>query len=91
MNKNITFKLRNINNYLIKKLLDIFLYFYNNEHNIIPSEEKSEINEITNITIKRKDLYEFNIPNFISSFAASSKKGTQTENQDSYFYYNNFF
>ena len=91
MNKNISFKLRNINNYLIKKLLDIFLYFYNNEHNIVQSEDKSEINEITNITIKRKDLYEFNIPNFITSFAASSIKGTQSENQDSYFYYNNFF
>ena len=90
-NKNISFKLRNINNYLIKKLLDIFLYFYNNEHNIAQFEEKSELNEITNISIKRKDLYEFNIPNFVNSFSSLSLKGTQPENQDSYFYYNNFF
>ena len=91
INKNINFKLRNINNYLIKKILDIFLYFYNNEHNIVQSEEKSERNEITNVFIRRKDLFEFNIPNFINSFSGASIKGSQPENQDTYFHYNNYF
>ena len=97
INKNaVNFELRNINNYLISKILDIFLYYYNNEHNIQPQQQqqddKSEIGEtIININIRRKDLFEFNIPNYINSYSAQSKKGSQSENQDNYFYYNNFY
>ena len=92
MNKKITtFPLRNINNYFITKLLDIFSYFYNIEHNIQPEENSEKGDIITNIIIRRKDLFEFNIPNYINSYSAESKKGSQSENQDNYFYYSNFF
>ena len=84
------YKLRNINNYLITKILDIFLFFYNRDHNI-QQDDKSEKGEIINVNIRKKDLFDFNIPNFIDSYSASSKKGSQSENQDNYFYYNNFF
>ena len=92
-NNSINFELRNINNYLITKILDIFLYFYNKEHNIQNiQEDKSEKGDvITNVVIRRKDLFDFNIPNYIHSYSAESKKGSQSENQDNYFYYNNFF
>ena len=96
MNKNnsVNFQLRNINNYLISKILDIFLYFYNEKHNIkiIPQDDKSEKGEvISNIIIRRKDLFEFNIPNYIKDYFGQSKKGSSSENQDSFFYYSNFF
>ena len=86
--KSTKFKLRNINNYLISKILDIIQSLYMKEHNIKP-EENSNIN--LNINIKKKDLFEFNIPNYIVSYSAMSQKGNQSENQDTYFYYNNFF
>ena len=84
--KTIKFKLRNINNYLISKILDIMQSFYMKEHNIKP-EDNSKIY----YNIKKKDLFEFNIPNYIISYSAISQKGNQNENQDTYFYYNNFF
>ena len=79
--KTIKFKLRNINNYLISKILDIMQSFYMKEHNINP-EDNSKI-----YYIKKKDLFEFNIPNYIISYSAISQKGNQNENQDTYFYY----
>ena len=92
LNKNVSFKLRNINNYLITKILNILLYFYNLYHNInILPDDKSEKEEVITVNIRRKDLFEFNIPNYINSYCAISKKGNQSENQDNYFYYNNFF
>ena len=92
LNKNVSFKLRNINNFLITKILNILLYFYNLYHNInILPDDKSEKEEVITVNIRRKDLFEFNIPNYINSYCAISKKGNQSENQDNYFYYNNFF
>ena len=82
------FKLRNINNYLISKILDVMHSFYMKEHDINQDEN---LNINFNINIKRKDFYEFNIPNYIMSYSTISKKGNQTENQDTFFYYNNFF
>ena len=82
------FKLRNINNYFISKILDIFTILYNTEHNIQPSEENQEP---VYIHIKRKDLFDFNHPNFIQSYYSLSIKGYQSENQDNYFFYNNYF
>ena len=81
------FKLRNINNYLISKILTIFSALYDIEHDIHPEENQ----EIVHIDIRRKDLYDFNHPNFISSHHATSVKGSHTENQDNYFFYNNYF
>lgn len=86
--KNINlFKLRNINNYFITKILSIFSTLYNNEHNIQPDESQ----EIEHIVIKRKDLFDFNHKNYIKSYNAISIKGSQTENQDNYFFYDNYF
>ena len=81
------FKLRNINNYFISKLLDIFTILYNTEHNILPPEEQEPVY----IHIKKKDLFDFNYPNFINSYDSLSIKGSQLENQDNYFFYNNYF
>ena len=82
--KNINlFKLRNINNYFITKILSIFSTLYNNEHNIQPDESQ----EIEHIVIKRKDLFDFNHKNYIKSYNAISIKGSQTENQDNYFFF----
>ena len=81
------FKLRNINNYLLTKILNIFTTFYNTEHDI----QLEENQEIVHIHIRKKDLYDFNHPNLIKSYYAISEKGSQLENQDDYFFYNNYF
>ena len=81
------FKLRNINNYLITKILKIYSTLYDKEHHIQPEENQ----EIININIRKKDLYDFNFPNYIKSYHSISIKGNQSENQDNYFFYNNYF
>ena len=81
------FKLRNINNYLISKILKIFSSLYDRYHDIQPEENQ----EIIHIYIRKKDLYDFNHPNFISSLFTTSVKGSHSENQDNYFLYNNYF
>ena len=81
------FKLRNINNYLITKIITIHTTLYNIEHNIQPEEGQ----EIVPIHIRKKDLYDFNHNNFISSYYGTSVKGSQKENQDNFFFYNNYF
>ena len=81
------FKLRNINNYLMSKILEIFATFYNAEHGI----QLEENQELVQIHIRKKDLYDFNNPNLISSCYAISEKGSQLENQDDFFFYNNYF
>ena len=82
------FKLRNINNYLIKKIITIHTTLYNTEHNIQPEEGQEAV---VPIHIRKRDLFDFNHNNFISSYYATSVKGSQQENQDNYFYYNNYF
>ena len=44
-----------------------------------------------NFNIKKKDLFEFNIPNYITSHSAISQKGNQNQNQDTFFYIIIFF
>ena len=85
--KNDTFKLRNINNYLITKLIENFLSLYNIEHSI-PFEENIDLSLIYP---RKKDIFNLNIPNFIKSYSSISFKGTKSDNQDNYFYYNNYF
>ena len=82
------FKLRNINNYLIKKIITIHTTLYNTEHNIQPEEGQEAV---VPIHIRKRDLFDFNHNNFISSYYAISVKGSQQENQDNYFFYNNYF
>lgn len=90
------FPLRNINNILITNLIDLFLSVYNSQHNKI-SEEESEKEEINEINYKKMvprniDLYlEFDLPLMVKSYSWNTIKGTKsTENQDSYFYYENY-
>ena len=85
--KNNNFKLRNINNYLITKLIENFLDLYNIEHSI-PTEESLDFSIIYP---RKKDIFDFNVQNTIKSYSSLSFKGTKTENQDNYFYYNNYF
>ena len=85
--KNINFKLRNINNYLITKILDNFLAIYNTEHGI-PLEKSLDLSLIYP---RKKDIFDFNIRNSIHSYSSISVNGSKQENQDDYFYYNNYF
>ena len=81
------FKLRNINNYLITKIIENFLFVYNIEHNI----QSEETIDLSLVYPRKNDIFDFNIPNLIKAYNSISVKGSRTENQDNYFYYNNYF
>ena len=85
--KNSIFILRNINNYLITKILDNFLAIYNISHGT--SSEKNI--DLSLIYPRKKDIFDFNVPNYIQSYSSISINGSKIENQDDYFYYNNYF
>ena len=84
------FILRNINNILITKLIDLFIPLYKIENNLLFEEdEKIKYKEI----FPRKiDLYtHLNLPKIIKSYYSISIKGSNSiENQDSFFYYNDY-
>ena len=84
------FKLRNINNYFITKILNIFSTFYYNKHSEHDSQPEEYL-EHGHIHIRRKDLFDFNHQNFIKSYNIISVKGNQLDNQDNYFFYENYF
>ena len=84
------FILRNINNILITKLIDLFIPLYKIENNLLFEEdEKIKYKEIYP---RKIDLYtHLNLPNIIKSYYSFSIKGSNTiENQDSYFYYKDY-
>ena len=84
------FKLRNINNYFITKILNIFSTFYYNKHSEYDSQPEEHL-EHGHIHVRRKDLFDFNHQNFIKSYNIISVKGNQLDNQDNYFFYENYF
>ena len=84
------FKLRNINNYFITKILNIFSAFNHNVHSLHDSQPEEYLDNI-HVHIRRKDLFDFNHTNFIKSYNIISVKGNQFENQDNYFFYENYF
>ena len=84
------FKLRNINNYFITKIINIFSVFYYNVHSEHDSQPEEYLDDI-HIHIRRKDLFDFNHPTFIKTYSIISVKGNQLENQDNYFFYENYF
>lgn len=84
------FKLRNINNYFITKILNIFSTFYYNKHSE-HDPQPEEYLEHGHIHVRRKDLFDFNHQNFIKSYNIISVKGNQLDNQDNYFFYENYF
>ena len=87
--KNI-FILRNINNILITKLIDLFLPIYKLENNLIFDEDEKL--KYKDIYPRKIDLYNnLNIPKIIKSYFYISIKGSNNlENQDAYFYYTDF-
>ena len=84
------FILRNINNLLITKLIDLFLPIYKLEKNLT-LEENEEIKYNNNLPRKADLFTDLQIPKIIKSHYSISIKGTNSlVNQDAYFYYENY-
>lgn len=82
---------RNINYFLITKLIEIYEnMFKNQEINI--KDDKNFVDKYLKIYPRKIDLYNFNILNSIKDHNAFSLKGTNSknENQDKYFFYEDF-
>ena len=80
---------RNINNFLINKIISIFTPIFKIQNGI----QKDPITEIEYVPIlpKKTDIMNLNYPNLVKSYFALSNKGTRVaENQDCFFYYDNF-
>ena len=89
VNNNCKFILRNINNFLITKLISLFTPTFKLENNFL-SDPKTG-NDYEEIFPGKKDLINYKIPNFIKSHHGYTLKGLHsTENQDRFFYYENF-
>ena len=83
------FIFRNINNFLINKIISIFTPIFKIQ-NGIQTDPVTEL-EYVPILPKKSDLINLNYPNVIKSYYALSNKGTRSsENQDTFFYYDNF-
>ena len=83
------FIFRNINNFLINKIISIFTPIFKIQNGI----QTDPITELEYVPIlpKKSDLINLNYPNLIKSYYALSNKGTRSpENQDTFFYYDNF-
>ena len=87
-NKKTNFILRNINNILVEKLIDLFLPIYRVQNNIEAEEEEKN----KNIIPRKIDLYKtLKIPKIISSYYPVYIKGSfSVEKQCSYFFYDYF-
>ena len=80
---------RNINNFLISKIISIFTPIFKIQNGI----QVDPVTEMEYVPIlpKRSDLINLNYPNKIKSYYALSIKGNHSsENQDAFFYYDNF-
>ena len=83
------FTYRNINNFLINKIISLFTPIFKIQNGI----QTDPITEMEYVPIlpKRSDLINLNYPNLIKSYYALSNKGTHSsENQDTFFYYDYF-
>ena len=92
INKREKFILRNINNTLITKLIDLYSLIYKFEHRSLLEEEEKEEISYSKIFPRKIDLdMNFDYPKIIKSYSSYSIKGVYSlENQDSYFYYEDF-
>ena len=80
---------RNINNFLINKIISLFTPIFKIQNGI----HQDPITETDYVPIlpQRSDLINLNYPNLIKSYYGLSNKGTHSaENQDAFFYYDNF-
>ena len=83
------FLFRNINNFLIIKLISIFTPIFKVQNGVL-YDYKTEMSYVP-IIPKKKDLLNINLPTLIKSYYSSSIKGNHMpENQDKFFYYENF-
>ena len=83
------FHYRNLNNFLITKLISIFTPIFKVQNGVL-FDASTELNYVPLIPSK-KDLNNLNYPNVIKSYSGSSIKGTHSsDNQDTFFYYDNF-
>ena len=83
------FRYRNINNFLIAKLISIFTPVFKIQNGVY-IDNNTDLKYVP-IIPSRKDLFNLNYQNIIKSYGGSSIKGTNSpENQDTFFYYENF-
>ena len=83
------FVYRNINNFLINKIISLFTPIFKIQNGI----QQDPITETDYVPIlpQKSDLINLNYPNLIKSYYGLSNKGTHSsENQDTFFYYDNF-
>ena len=80
-------KLRNINYFLISKLIEIYKNIFDAQEIKIKNDDK-----YLKLFPRKNDLYNYNLNNIIKEYNASSIKGTNTinGNQDKYFFYEDF-
>ena len=80
---------RNINNFLINKIISIYNPIFKIQNGIQTDPITDEV--YVPILPKRVDLINLNYPSIIKSYYGLSNKGTHiSENQDTFFYYDNF-
>ena len=83
------FHYRNLNNFLITKLISIFTPIFKVQNGVL-FDASTELNYVQHIPSK-KDLNNLNYQNVVKSYSGSSIKGTHSsDNQDAFFYYDNY-
>ena len=88
-NNNCRFILRNINNFLITKLISLFTPTFKLQNNFYTDPKTG--NDYVEIFPGKKDLINYKISNCIKSHYGHTLKGIHSvENQDRFFYYENF-
>ena len=83
------FNYRNLNNFLISKLISIFTPIFKVQNGVL-YDPATELN-YNPIIPSKKDLLNINLPTIIKSYYGSTiKSNNLPENQDHFFYYDNF-
>lgn len=83
------FLFRNLNHFLITKLISVFSPIFNIQNGIL-IDPITELN-YTPIIPSKKDLLDLHLPKIIKSYSGSTIKGSNVnKNQDTFFYYDNY-
>ena len=83
------FQFRNLNNFLITKLISIFLPIFKVQNGVF-IDPNTDLNYVPIIPSKR-DLNNLSYQNIVKSYSGSTIKGTHSpDNQDTFFYYDNY-
>ena len=87
--KNNEFLFRNLNNFLITKVISVFTPIFKIQNGVL-YDSVTELN-YTPIIPSKKDLLNLNLPSIVKSYYGSSIKGNYlVKNQDVFYYYDNF-